>query len=199
MSTPRRRPGENLFALRKARKMTQAQLADRAGTTSQQIHKLEKGKLGLSADWIYRLSEALDCNPADILVGDASTALVKAPLISWVQAGKLAEVEDPYEMGAVEQFVYAEYGRQTVIALTVRGDSMDRIAPDGSRIVVDYEDRQLIDGRYYVVKIGDEATFKRYRAEPARFEPDSTQPHDTIFPNEDALVVGRVVQVVHTL
>lgn len=78
---------------------------------------------------------------------------------------------------------------------------MDRIAPEGSVIIIDYGDRDLIDGRYYVFRLsnGGDATFKRYRANPTRLEPNSTQPHETIFPEESVEVIGRVIQVVQEI
>ncbi|WP_371456382.1 LexA family protein [Thalassospira sp. MCCC 1A01428] len=47
---------------------------------------------------------------------------------------------------------------------------------------------------------GGEATFKRYRSEPSRLEPASTNPkHQTIFPQDEIRVIGRVVRVIQEL
>jgi len=189
------KPGDNLAKLRKRAGLTLKDLAQRVGTNYQTIQKLEQSERGMTADWIFKLSHALNCAPGEILLGDERNGLVKAPLVSWVQAGRLTEVEDPYEIGTGEQFVYVNHHRDSVISLTVQGDSMNRVAPAGSQIVVDYDDKVLVDGGYYVIKMADEATFKKYRASPDRFEPESLSPHDTIFPTAPVVVVGRVVQV----
>ena len=57
----------------------------------------------------------------------------------------------------------------------------------------------LISGQYYVVKLDGQSTSKRYRADPARLEPDSTEPQDTVFVNGEIEVVGRVILVVNKL
>lgn len=122
--------------------------------------------------------------------------LVYVPLISWVEAGLLREVADPYEAGSAEEYIAMNYQRESLIALRVHGESMNRLAQDGSIIVVDYEDRDLVSGKLYVFKTEDgEAAFKRYRSDPVRFEPVSTEEHETIFPTGDWFVVGRVVEI----
>ena len=122
--------------------------------------------------------------------------LIYVPLISWVEAGMLREVADPYEAGSAEEYIAMNYRRESLIALRVHGESMNRLAQDGSIIIVDYEDRDLVSGKLYVFKTEDgEAAFKRYRSDPVRFEPVSTEEHETIFPKGDWFVVGRVVEV----
>lgn len=141
------------------------------------------------ADVLISMGESQQLSPEIEVV-------VYVPLISWVEAGALREVEDPYEPGAAEEYIAVTYKRESLIALRVRGQSMNREAPDGSVIIVDYEDRDLVLGKLYVIKTENgEATFKRYRSDPVRFEPVSTEEHETIFPTGDWFVVGRVVEI----
>lgn len=125
--------------------------------------------------------------------------IIKVPLISWVQASRYAEIYDPYERGDSEGEVDVPYGKDTLIALRVKGGSMNRVAPEDSVIIVDYSDKTLTTGKYYVIKQHGQATFKRYRANPDRFEPESTERHETIFPDGAVEVVGRVVKVISDL
>lgn len=125
--------------------------------------------------------------------------VVEVPVISWVEAGGLTDTYDPYEAGHAEEYVPVPHKRRTLIALRVHGTSMNRVAPDGSIIIVDFADKGLVSGQYYVVKHQGQATFKRYRADPARLEPDSTESHETVFVTGELEVVGRVVQVVTRL
>jgi transcriptional regulator with XRE-family HTH domain len=52
-----------LRKLREARGLTLAELADRVGTTNQQISHLELGKRQLTVEWLRRLGDALGCHP----------------------------------------------------------------------------------------------------------------------------------------
>jgi len=71
-------------------------------------------------------------------------------------------------------------------ALTVEGDSMDLLAPDGSTVILDPEDLDLYPKRYYVVRNeSGEITFKQFLADPARLAPCSSNPAHT------DIVLGR--------
>ena len=52
---------------RKARGLTLQALADRVGASNQQISHLEKGRRGLTVDWVDRIADALGCHPFDLL------------------------------------------------------------------------------------------------------------------------------------
>lgn len=116
-----------------------------------------------------------------------------APVISWIQAGQLTQ-GPTIQLSGEEEYVPVTWHRQTY-ALEVRGTSMNRIAAPGDIIVVDPEDRHPEDKLVYVIRDGSELTFKRFRSTngPIRLEPDSTDPHETIFPSDGLEVVGRVI------
>lgn len=86
------------------------------------------------------------------------------PIISYVQAGKMTEVVDPFSLG---------YGFDTIqptvecskhsFALTLDGDSMEPRFHDGDVVIIDPE-REPKPGNFVVAKNGkEEATFKKYR------------------------------------
>ena len=126
-----------------------------------------------------------------------SEPVFEVPLISWVQAGQFTETIEPTDFDDVQEHVVVPYRRESLFALEVRGGSMSRVAPGGSLIVVDYYDQDPVDGKCYIFRVGGEATFKRYRASPARLEPDSGEAgHETIFPRDEIEVLGRVVRVI---
>lgn len=87
------------------------------------------------------------------------------------------------------------------VALEVRGTSMNRVAPPRSFIVVDPAQRHPEDGWAVIALIGDEVTFKRYRDTngPIRLEPDSTDPHETLYPANGFEILGRVIEVITRL
>jgi SOS-response transcriptional repressor LexA len=204
--------GERLgWAMRRA-DMDQSALARRVGIKQPSIAHLLSPQakksgftpmiariLRIDAEWLAsgRGSPELSAPLIDdnAVLSAAREPIIRVPLISWVQASRYVEIYDPYERGDSEDEVEVSYGKDTLIALRVKGSSMNRVAPEGSVIIVDYSDKSLISGRYYVVKKDGKATFKRYRTNPDRFEPDSTDSHDTIFPDGPVEVVGRVVKV----
>ncbi len=163
------------------------------------INKLEKGGpkgMRLSDVWITRISRALEVNPSELLEPRQNDT-IEVALVSWVAAGSFADTVDPYQPVDTPRIPAAGLKHSDYIALEVEGDSMDRIAPDGSMIFVDLRDRELRPGRDYIFRDNDRCTFKRYRDNPPRLEPFSTNPdHETVFSDGQIEVVGRVIRVV---
>lgn len=80
-------------------------------------------------------------------------------------------------------------------ALTVEGDSMDLVVPDGATIVIDPDDTDLWPGRRYVIRTLDgDTTFKEYQSPPARLVPcSSNEEHrEIMLGSEPIKVLGRV-------
>lgn len=178
----------------------QGDLAKEANTSVQQINRLLHGERELTAGWAERLAPALGVSPEELVFPGLKR--VRAPLISWVSAGRLSQ-QDGVRRGDVKKYVQAaDLPKGEWIALIVQGDSMDRIAPDGSQIYVKCDDHRLINDKFYVfANTAGEATFKRYRAgNPPRLQPFSTNPdHETIQLREEMHVIGRVWRVVNDL
>lgn len=144
--------------------------------------------LGVTEDWLLTGKEPKE------RVGelDAPRAAV-IPIVTWVSAGAMAQEEGQQDViGQVETGRLDPRGRW--VALRVEGDSMDRISPPGSVILVNLNDRRLVPNACYVISNGDgDVTYKRFRPNPSRFEPVSTNPsHEPIFPDGEPVVVGRV-------
>lgn len=120
-------------------------------------------------------------------------ATIEVPIISWISAGAMTRGDAVDASLGILQIASLEPGDW--IALRVQGDSMDRISPPDSIIVINRSDKNLVPNGCYV--ISDEtnnATYKRYRpGPPKRFEPVSTNPqHEPIFFDNSPLIVGRV-------
>jgi transcriptional regulator with XRE-family HTH domain len=56
--------------IRVVRGLSLDELAERVGTTNQQISHLEGGKRRLTVDWLIRLSKALACHPWELVSDD---------------------------------------------------------------------------------------------------------------------------------
>lgn len=77
----------------------------------------------------------------------------------------------------------------------VKGQSLNLLIPEGSLAIIDPDERGLYAGKLYLLLNDDgEATIKRYRVDPSRFEPVSSDPSFKPFNLGDAnfRVVGRV-------
>lgn len=151
-----------------------------------------------------RLAAVLKTNANWLLTGQGSetatgsNTTIEVPLVSLVSAGILQHAETISDFSDMPRIPIAGLPDGDWIALTISGDSMDRIAPDGSCIVINRRDRSLQNGgRYVFLNEQGEAGFKRYRTNPNRFEPESTNPaNEPIFPDGKITTVGRAKIVI---
>lgn len=202
---------ERVAKAREARGWSQAELARRVsarrrahgkGAVRQQsVNQLEQG--GVDAPrYLLELAEALEVDLAWLsgksggTVARAQAGIVRVPLVSWVEAGGLADALEPYVPGDAAEWLPVVHHHDNLIALKVKGQSMDRVAPEGTIVIVDLGDRALVDGRHYVFRHEGRATFKTWRkGPPARLEPQSTDPdYQPIVPLDGVEVVGRVIR-----
>jgi SOS-response transcriptional repressor LexA len=201
--------GSRIELRRNELKLSQEEVASRVRRLGGEIHqtgidKIEKRDtrrprflkeiaiaLGVTEDWL--LSGRGPMERADAATPPPS----KVPVLTWVSAGAMARDDGQQDIiGEVEARDLDPKGRW--IALRVEGDSMDRISPPGSLIFVNLADRRLVTNACYIIANDDgEATYKRFRANPPRFEPVSTNPvHEPIFPDGEPTVLGRVRRTV---
>lgn len=169
----------------------------------------ENGARGINPKLATKLSKHLHVDAGWLLTGvgvarrNANVSPVTrdvtwAPVVSWVHAGRLGEADLNAD---ADYFVPVTTDSDTVAAFEVRGSSMNRVAPEGSVIVVDSAQRAAVDGWAVMALVGDQVTFKRYRDTngPIRLEPDSTDQHETLYPADGFEILGRVVQVITKL
>lgn len=180
-------------ALRNAMGLTQPALAKLAGTTKNQITKLESGERRLSDHWAARLAPHLGVQPYELFMPFESTfnQLRFVPLVGHISCGDWREAIE-----FAEGTVPAVAGGLNVFALRAQGDSMDQLIQDEGYVYVDPDDRDLIDGKVYaVMNGGNETTAKRYRANPARLSPCSNNPKyaETIIGSDQFTFIGRIV------
>lgn len=183
--------------------LSQEQVADRMGTSQQHVQRMEVGGQRLNTDHMQALADIFDVQPVEILIDLTATELIRAPLVDEIQAGAFVEAAGDVEkrdLADVDRWVRVNYRKPTKFALQVRGDSMDRVLPEGGIVVVDYSVRSLETGELGVFRSDGRATFKRIqrRGDEEWLEPDSNNPrHGPIFPEEGYLVeiIGRVVEM----
>lgn len=145
-------------------------------------------KLRVRAEWLYD-----GAGPMRELQRPARSPL-EVPVIGWVSAGQVADIG---QLEEIDRMVAGVLPSGEYFATEVVGDSVDRIAPEGARIIVNAADRSPRDGKFYIFSLRGEPTVKRYRSKPVRrLEPFSTNPqHEPIFIGDKGWqVIGRVVR-----
>jgi SOS-response transcriptional repressor LexA len=156
------------------------------------------------------VAQALEWTVADLLATDRPTgpkqkrepATLRVPLLDMVTAGKLKAPSSQIPVEDVMWMSFSDLGRGDFFALKLEddADSMDRISPPNSVIVVDKADRTLRNGRCYVFSIDGETTYKMWQeGDPAYLAPFSTNPnHKPIFVKKRRGfdVIGRVKRTV---
>ncbi len=189
----------------KAIDRTQDDLAAAIGRDRTVINKmLNEGRPKFLLEYVEPFAQVLDVSPLEILFRaglwkSGMPNLVLAPVVNSVDAGRFADTTDDLPPSKQESII-VEYSKPTIFALRVHGDSMNRLAPAGSFIIVDYNAKDPIDRQLYVFRRHGEATFKRFRkdANQVWLEPDSYNPrHVAIFPDEGERleVIGKVIDI----
>ncbi|WP_088183986.1 LexA family protein [Sphingobium sp. Z007] len=169
------------------KKFTQKALADHLSLAPARITEILKGdrrvqphEMPTLASWLGLFDEAVPAARPIPLLG-------KVPGGNWLEAMNTARRSIPSPDPSMPPSAYA---------LTVEGDSMDLVVPDGSTIIIDPMDVDLWPGRYYVIENGEgETTFKQYEESPARLVPCSSNPAHEEIPISGGgfRVVGRVI------
>ena len=59
--------GKNLRSIRRARGLSQEQLAYSAGVDRSYLGKVERGKVNLTNEKLYALADTLGCSPKDLI------------------------------------------------------------------------------------------------------------------------------------
>lgn len=195
--------GDRIRIARDSRGLSQGDLGELIGKGQTTVSSWERGRTEPTRDDVQRIADKLRLPLSDIEgTGEDSpkqSRFQEVPVISWVSAGQLREPgQAPQVKRYADMMLLSDLPGGEYFATDVVGDSMDRVSPEGSRIVVNIADRDPVPGRFYLFSLRGEATYKRYQEEPViRLEPFSTNPaNQTIYPkaDKDWNVIGRVVR-----
>lgn len=167
-------------------------------------HHIED-RLGLPRGWLSNTdSDVLrDRNPSPTHGGEEQnfaagpTLRGSVPLISWVQAGAMTEVQDQLSPGEALDWVSTTVQvRTNTFAVRVEGDSMEPDFPAGIILVVEPE-MQAENGDFVIVRNGaDEATFKQLVKDGADWYLKPINPRYPIKPLSESRIVGVVREAV---
>ncbi|ALN73557.1 LexA family transcriptional regulator [Aureimonas sp. AU20] len=191
---------------RDSRKWTQSDLADELGVSWQTVSRMENAHTRIMPKHETRLSEIFGVDPSDIYVaseaGEADDTVL-VPVLSRISAGKFRNQDGVREADIERHIKVSHLPRGDWFALEVDGDSMDRLAPPGSVVIVNRAEHDPMDGKHYIFSLDDgAATFKQFRKEPEpMLVPQSFNPNHYAVPvgERELYVFGRVRRVITDL
>lgn len=200
--------GERIAEARKALSLSQQQLADRLGTSQPTIQRYESNKRDLNSEKLIAMSAALGVTISyllgfddDQVIPNRAHVMHSVPVLGCIAAGEAREaIQQAGEWHATRDELWR--GHERAFWLVVSGDSMNRLFPEGSLVLID-PDEEVRDGDVGAVFVnGDDATLKRvfFEGEAVRLHPES---HDAEYRDRvidrsdpdapDVRAIGRAV------
>ena len=188
--------GKRIRALRDSLNETQDEFGARFEVEQATVSRWERGSLP-ERKYLGPLADLAGLPEADFVYAARDVRVI--PVVSWVAASTFTDMVPVRESDVTGHLTIGDLPTGDYFALDVRGDSMDRIAPDGSKIIVDRHKTDLVHKKFYVFLENRSTTFKRAMLKPTlRLEPFSHSYHEPIFPEDpsEVIVLGRVVRVI---
>ena len=185
--------GKNIRLLRGNAGLTQQQLADKIGMSQSIVGKLEMETRSLKIDVLEKIADALDVSLSELIFKAHPFPYRHVPIRGVVNAGEPMITFDDltdYETVAFDT------ERGDFFALKVQGHSMDKVAPDGSTIIIDPKqtDPQALHKQAIVAIQDGEVLFKMWDNSLKLFQPKSTRDdYDPIPAKYGAQILGKVV------
>lgn len=192
--------------------MTEQQFADAVGVSRAAVQQWEReGGTAPKRANQKAVADLLGMSVAELVGGGESNVREleegrRVPLISWVEAGLLKDISDPFQPGDAEEWVTASESRPSKgsFALRVTGASMtspDPEAtysfPEGTVLLVDPE-RSVDPGDFVIAKDIEtqQATFKRLAYDGGRWYLRPLNPNFKTVEIDDPTmrIIGRVVE-----
>jgi SOS-response transcriptional repressor LexA len=179
----------------------------------QTVQQWENGKSAPKRERLEAVATVLGTSVNELLevAENPNVQSVKArrsvPIISWVRAGAMGDVSDPFQPGEAEDWtdVYDTMPGEQAFALRVQGDSMtspfgSEGFPDGTILIVD-PSRAAQAGDYVIAKDVNtqQATFKKLTYDGGRWYLRPLNPsYPTIEIDDPAVrVIGKVIESQH--
>ncbi|WP_171047569.1 S24 family peptidase [Pseudoalteromonas sp. S554] len=207
---------ERLISRMSQLKLKGSDLARQLGTGRASVSHWRTGQAIPSGENLLKLSKALRCNARWLASGvgsiDGNIELElgpdlrgKAPLLSWVQAGKWREIdlESLRQESDVTFYQHTANVSDESFALRVKGDSMTSLSggksiPEGSVIIVD-PNISAEHGKVVVARLdnSDEATLKQLVEDGgSKYLKPFNSSYPTIAINGNCTIIGVVKQVI---
>ena len=212
--------GRRLRRIRTHLGETQTVFAARFGLQRHDIANYERGHADLPSRLVGRLSR-LGFNVTWLLTGHGEMLLETTPSLTpdlvlvnrydvQVAAGHGAVVQHEDVLGSLafrrEWIQQQGLNARDLALVDVVGDSMEKVLRDGDIVLIDRSQTDIVSGKAYVIRIGDELLVKYLRHLPGGqiqvfSENQTVYPPLTIPEHEigrELVIIGRVVASAHT-
>ena len=179
----------NLRKIRESLNLSQDEAAERLGTSRSQYVKLERGERRMSDVWIERASKGFGVTPGAIIDSSfidknwkqpqlelTSAEFTQIPIRGEVAAGLWREIDElsqdrwsennQHHVEYAPTIVLPGYPPEQQFGLYVRGESLNKIAPDGSVLHC----LEYINGDAWHVKDGELVVVQRTKYQGAMIE-----------------------------
>lgn len=115
---------DNLKRIRKSKGLSQQDLADKLNTSKQVISRYERGERDPKTDMLFKLSDALDVNPWDLMGWDYSVEDGHSIGPEWTE-WKKARSDDDDEMWTLREEMRRDPNRKALLQLARNGTAQD--------------------------------------------------------------------------
>ena len=156
----------NLRQARKAKGLTQSEVAHAIGLTQTGYSYCENGKAKIDKDQLLKLAELFEVS-TDYLLGNTSTSYskgVRIPVLGEVAAG--IPIEAMEDIVDYEEIDAALAATGDFFGLRIKGSSMEPRIREGDVVIVRKQDDADTGDTVVVMVNGDSATVKRIKKEP---------------------------------
>lgn len=156
----------NLRQARKAKGLTQSEVAHAIGLTQNGYSYWENGKAKIDKDQLLKLAELFEVS-TDYLLGNTSTSYskgVRIPVLGEVAAG--IPIEAMEDIVDYEEIDAALAATGDFFGLRIKGSSMEPRIREGDVVIVRKQDDADTGDIAVVMVNGDSATVKRIKKEP---------------------------------
>ncbi len=205
LAAPARSIGERVKHARKSRGLSQTDLAQRVGVSQPAIANWETGLHDPRRLMLAKLAVALDYPLDWLAAGDRSLGesdkhaaaayirrpVMHVPVISFRSAALMAldMTADPHTMA--EDYIPVTAGSPKLFAVFLEDEAVNLAFPIGTLVVIDYADRSPRDGAFCLASVEGDPLLRRWRDDPARFEPVSTDDqYAPMLANEATSIIG---------
>lgn len=185
--------GRNIKMKRLAAHVTQVELAEKLGLSQAYIHKIESGTESLKVATVEKIASILGVDIAELIFKAHPFPYRHVPIKGIVNAGEPMIIFDDLTDYDTVAF---DTDRLDYFALKVQGSSMDKVAPDGSTIIVDPRetDPQTLHKQPIVALQDGEVIFKIWDNSLKLFQPKSSRDdYDPIAAKFGTQILGKVV------
>jgi transcriptional regulator with XRE-family HTH domain len=184
----------NLKRLRKAKKLSQEQLAEKIGVTQAAVQRWESGERTPHMKDISQITKALECKTED-LFGLTSDKII-VPLIGYIPAPAPMNRNAQLQTSNPHSIVVYDHSGD-LCAFIIKDASMNKAGLEGHALIVDLadNDKTKLNGAKVLAEANGEIVFRRYLSSPDRLECESTLPLPPY--TGEFTILGRAIGVQH--